>query len=320
MRCLKTLLSLFALVVWPCVAAADGPPPQFPVKEIRTTPDSYVGPEGKTELPLVLSHIGAYLPEGRKQQRTLTGLAGNFELKVDRVYQDQLAFLRLPDQIEDREKLISLVRELRAKAEGSGIKFGLAYHDGRSDAVPSISTDEVIVGLHKGEAMEELVAEMKERGYALLALHPYLKAHAVFTAPDRDDVDLIYVNDNYGDFTASPGDLVDDALNGQRPDLVRPVAPSKKSRFLTKVRHSAFYATPLDYLLGRLKTECVVLTGQVTEQCILYTALDAYIRHLEVIVPEDAVAHIYDDLGDAALQMMRRNMGARLVTTEDCLT
>ena len=139
-------------------------------------------------------------------------------------------------------------------------------------------------------------------------------------ARDRDDVDLIYVNDNYGDFTAAPGDLVDDALNGQRPDLVRPVAPSKKSRFLTKVRHSAFYATPLDYLLGRLKTECVVLTGQVTEQCILYTALDAYIRHLEVIVPEDAVAHIYDDLGDAALQMMRRNMGARLVTTDDCLT
>ena len=86
------------------------------------------------------------------------------------------------------------------------------------------------------------------------------------------------------------------------------------------MRHSAFYATPLDYLLGRLKTECVVLTGQVTEQCILYTALDAYIRHLEVIVPEDAVAHIYDDLGDAALQMMRRNMGARLVTTDDCLT
>ena len=139
-------------------------------------------------------------------------------------------------------------------------------------------------------------------------------------ARGRDDVDLIYVNDNYGDFTASPADLIDNAVNGQRPDLVRPVAPNGKCRFLTKVRHSAFYATPLDYLLGRLKTDCVVLTGQVTEQCILYTALDAYIRHLEVIVPEDAVAHIYDDLGEASLQMMRRNMGARLVTTTDLLS
>jgi len=37
----------------------------------------------------------------------------------------------------------------------------------------------------------------------------------------------------------------------------------------------------------------VVLTGQVTEQCILYSALDAYIRHLEVRVPPDAVAHIH---------------------------
>ena len=32
-------------------------------------------------------------------------------------------------------------------------------------------------------------------------------------ARSRDDVDLIYVNDNYGGFTAAPGDLVDDALN-----------------------------------------------------------------------------------------------------------
>ncbi|MDY6996667.1 MAG: isochorismatase family cysteine hydrolase [Actinomycetota bacterium] len=138
-------------------------------------------------------------------------------------------------------------------------------------------------------------------------------------AHTRHDVDLVYVNDNYGDFTAAPHDLVEAALAGERPDLVRPVAPDKRCRFLTKVRHSAFYATPLDYLLGRLKTERVVLSGQVTEQCILYSALDAYIRHLEVVVPEDAVAHIYDDLGRAALQMMRRNMGAQLVTAADCL-
>jgi len=34
------------------------------------------------------------------------------------------------------------------------------------------------------------------------------------------------------------------------------------------------------------------LTGQVTEQCILYSALDAYVRHFEVVVRPDAVAHI----------------------------
>ena len=38
----------------------------------------------------------------------------------------------------------------------------------------------------------------------------------------RENVDLIYVNDNYGDFTAQSSDIVRAALAGARPDLVRP--------------------------------------------------------------------------------------------------
>jgi nicotinamidase-related amidase len=51
----------------------------------------------------------------------------------------------------------------------------------------------------------------------------------------------------------------------------------------------------------------------VTEQCILYSALDAYVRHFEVAVAPDAVAHIHADLADAALRMMEINMSAQLV-------
>src|SRR5688500_11548339 len=75
------------------------------------------------------------------------------------------------------------------------------------------------------------------------------------TAQARDDADLIYVNDNYGDFTAGFSDIVRAALDGARPDLVRPIVPDKGCRMLTKVRHSVFYATALDYLLGRLETK-----------------------------------------------------------------
>jgi nicotinamidase-related amidase len=137
-------------------------------------------------------------------------------------------------------------------------------------------------------------------------------------AQQRDDVDLIYVNDNYGDFTAEFSDIVAAALDGERPDLVEPIVPVKGCRMLTKVRHSVFYATALDYLLGRLETERLILTGQVTEQCILYSALDAYVRHLSVVVPPDAVAHIDPELGDAALKMMHRNMSAEIVPAAKC--
>jgi nicotinamidase-related amidase len=136
---------------------------------------------------------------------------------------------------------------------------------------------------------------------------------------DRDDVDLIYVNDNYGDFTADHRAIIRAALDGAHPDLVKPMVPDPDCRFLTKVRHSVFYATPLDYLLSRLGTRRLILAGQVTEQCILYSALDGYIRHFEVVVPPDAVAHIDADLGKSALAMMRRNMRAELLPSADCL-
>ncbi len=141
----------------------------------------------------------------------------------------------------------------------------------------------------------------------------------VARAADRGDTELVYVNDNHGDFTATHSGIVQAALEGARPELVRPLTPAPDSRFLTKVRHSAFYATPLDYLLSRLGIGRIILTGQVTEQCILYTALDGYVRHYEMVVPPDAVAHIDAGLGEAALKMMERNMKAELSISTDCL-
>ena len=86
---------------------------------------------------------------------------------------------------------------------------------------------------------------------------------------------------------------------------------------MIKARHTIFYMTPLEYLLGQKGIEHLVLVGQVTEQCILYSALDAYVRHLRVTVPPDGVAHIHEDLADAALAMMERNMDVRLTACEE---
>jgi nicotinamidase-related amidase len=138
-------------------------------------------------------------------------------------------------------------------------------------------------------------------------------------ARDREDVRLLYVNDNHGDFSATREDIVERALKGRRPDLVEPIRPSGDCAFLAKVRHSAFYGTPLEYLLQREGVESVIFTGQVTEQCVLYSALDAYVRHLQIKVPRDAVACIDPQLGEAALRMMESNMRAEIVTTANCL-
>jgi nicotinamidase-related amidase len=134
---------------------------------------------------------------------------------------------------------------------------------------------------------------------------------------DREGIELIYVNDNYGDWKSSQEDLAKQAIEGARPDLVEPLLPPDRADFVVKARHTIFYMTPLEYLLGQNEIDRVILTGQVTEQCILYSALDAYVRHFEVVVPRDAVAHIHDNLATAALEMMERNMGAEIVSAAD---
>ncbi|WP_260146563.1 isochorismatase family cysteine hydrolase [Streptomyces sp. 2132.2] len=123
---------------------------------------------------------------------------------------------------------------------------------------------------------------------------------------------VVYVNDNFGRWRSHHGEILEAALAGRYSDLVEPIAPDEESLFVVKARHSVFYETPLAYLLGQLDVRRVVLCGQVTEQCVLYSALDAHIRHLEVVVAVDAVAHIDAGLAEAALRMMERNMSAEL--------
>jgi nicotinamidase-related amidase len=128
---------------------------------------------------------------------------------------------------------------------------------------------------------------------------------------------VVYANDNFGEWRSHHGELLDKALNGPHGSLVDPLRPDGDSLFVVKARHSVFFETPLEYLLRQQGIDQLVLTGQVTEQCVLYSALDAHIRHFEVIVPKDAVAHIHEDLAQAALRMMERNMGARVCTSEE---
>ena len=133
-----------------------------------------------------------------------------------------------------------------------------------------------------------------------------------------EGVPVIYVNDNYGDWNSSAEELVARALDGKHPELIEPIKPPEDAKFVIKARHSAFYGTPLEYLLRTEGIDRIVMTGQATEQCILYSALDAYVRELEVAVPRDAVAHIHEDLAEASLKMMELNMSADVTPSADC--
>lgn len=131
------------------------------------------------------------------------------------------------------------------------------------------------------------------------------------------DVEVIYVNDNLGRWRSQVDEMVEEAARGPHAELVEAIRPDERSLFVVKARHSIFYQTPLEYLLNQHEIDRIVLCGQVTEQCVLYSALDAHIRKIHVTVVRDAVAHIDAELADAALRMMELNMGASVVNADE---
>jgi nicotinamidase-related amidase len=179
----------------------------------------------------------------------------------------------------------------------------------RGDATALIVVD--VLNAYDHEDADKLVASVDE---ALPEMEALLRE-----AREREVV-RIYVNDNFDDWTLDRGKLVERAMgteHGRR--LVHPLAPDEDVAVVLKGRHSIFWETPLAYMLDQQDVGRVVLCGQVTEQCILYSALDAHIRHFDVTVARDACAHIHPDLAEAALRMMEVNMGARIVDAANAL-
>ncbi|NGN68971.1 cysteine hydrolase [Streptomyces sp. A7024] len=176
----------------------------------------------------------------------------------------------------------------------------------RSDGTALVVID--MINTYDHEDAEQLVPSAAEAVSAIERL--------IGRARERR-VPVIYANDNFGEWRSHHGELVNSALKGAHPELVEPLLPDDDALFIVKARHSIFFETPLSYLLSQLGVRRIVLTGQVTEQCVLYSALDAHIRHLDVTVAKDAVAHIHADLAEAALRMMERNMGADLRAADE---
>lgn len=71
-----------------------------------------------------------------------------------------------------------------------------------------------------------------------------------------------------------------------------------------KKRYSAFFGTQLDHLLLAHAADTVVLAGINTHACVRTTAIDAYQRDLDVIIPREAVGSYDRDHEAVSLRYM----------------
>ncbi len=132
-------------------------------------------------------------------------------------------------------------------------------------------------------------------------------------------VPVIYANDNFGrwrsDFTCQIQHCLESRSRGRI--VVELLKPDPEDYFVLKPKHSGFYCTALDILLDDLGVQTAVLTGFATNICVLFTANDAYLRDLHVIVPRDCVAANSIAENDAALSQIENVLKADVTTSTD---
>jgi nicotinamidase-related amidase len=125
-------------------------------------------------------------------------------------------------------------------------------------------------------------------------------------------IPAIYVNDNFGrwqsDFAKLLAHCLEDGVRG-RP-LAEQLRPEDDDYFVLKPKHSGFYATTLELLLRYLQVTTVILTGLTGDICVLFTANDAYMRDLHLVIPADCVASRQPDENRHALAHMQRVLKA----------
>jgi len=125
-------------------------------------------------------------------------------------------------------------------------------------------------------------------------------------------VPVVYANDNFGRWRSDLSAVVERCLESGckgRP-LVERLRPEPDDYFVLKPKHSAFFSTTMDTLLRSLGTRTVVLGGFAADICVLFTANDAYMRDLRLVIPGDGVASNEARDKDAVLALMRRVLKA----------
>lgn len=125
-------------------------------------------------------------------------------------------------------------------------------------------------------------------------------------------VPAVYVNDNFGrwrsDFKRLIRHCLEDDVRG-RP-LVERLRPEEEDYFVLKPKHSGFFSTTLDVLLKYLGAKTLVLTGIAGNNCVLFTANDAFMRDFHLVVPSDCVVSNSVEENRYALDQMKKVLKA----------
>jgi nicotinamidase-related amidase len=105
--------------------------------------------------------------------------------------------------------------------------------------------------------------------------------------------------------------------------IISELKPHETDYIIPKRTYSAFDDTGLDKALKGVYNgkgaDTVIITGLHTHICARHTAYDAFVRHLDIIVPEDGVDAFTEEDHMSGLDYMRRVYGVKIKKVSDIL-
>jgi nicotinamidase-related amidase len=104
------------------------------------------------------------------------------------------------------------------------------------------------------------------------------------------------------------------ALAGTRgAEIVDALRPLAGDSIITKKSYSGFFGTSLDQALHDRSITELMITGCVTNICVLYTVADAVQRGYRVSIPRNCVAGLTVQDHEFALRQMQDVLGAEIL-------
>lgn len=102
-------------------------------------------------------------------------------------------------------------------------------------------------------------------------------------------------------------------LYGQLADVYEAIKDDSRVFWMDKRHYSAFAGTDLDIRLRERRVTTVVLTGVLTDICVLHTAVDAYNLGYDIEIPASCVASLSQENHDWAMAHFKTAIGAKIV-------
>lgn len=150
--------------------------------------------------------------------------------------------------------------------------------------------------LYVGPTIREIIPRVRDR----LREERAKGSHVIFLCDTHDPDDL--------EFQMFPPHCI---RGTEEPEVI-PELREFADETIPKRRYSAFFETNLEERLRELNPDKIIVVGDCTNICVLYTVADARNRDYTVEVPADCVATFDADAHRFALNQLQTVLGAEV--------